>query len=359
MRFEESDQATAKALELDPALAESYNIRGISHYQRQLYDEALRLFEGYIAALPTLEKERIATGHSNRGNVLSCLNRVQEAIEAYKTAIASAPRSPRTYNTRIFLSDLYAGQSQFNEATEALNGLLALAPNYADAWYKRGVVRIQMGNPEGALEDFKTAVSTPRQFSQGLEASAYQDIQAEWYILEDVIENKSVLSKEPEDGDAFAMRALARIYYSKVDNRIAEIEKARKDLEQADSMLKGKTDQEATTFRIYYASNTIVVFQAGSGEFDKALKTKRLALRYPPSPEARFGMIFEAIQLVLGGYQSSTSDADKKKYIDQCFEFLNLAHELGFKNWQGLAELPAYQPLHSDPRWAEFLEKIK
>ncbi|MCA8939117.1 MAG: tetratricopeptide repeat protein, partial [Planctomycetes bacterium] len=358
-RYEDSDAATAKALELNPKNALALNLRGISHYQRKKYAEALELFERYLSALPPRNRSDIAIAHGNRGNALVFLDRREEAVEAYKTSIATAPKAAAVMQYRLYLSNILLAMGSHDDALKAIDELLEITPNNAYAWYKRALVQIGKGDPEGALQDFQAAISEPRKFSAQHEASAIQDIQRTWPILNDVIQNKDMLQIAPLTGDDFAVRALVRLYYASPEEISAATEKSIKDLQQADALLNGESSDEGTPFRIYYACDVIIKYFGDEGGFDTALVVKRLAMRYAPGIQAYHQLTFQGIGLALAACLEATTETEKKPYFDQCFEFLNLALESGFTNWQGMAEAPAYQPLHSDPRWAEFLEKIK
>jgi serine/threonine protein kinase/TolB-like protein/Tfp pilus assembly protein PilF len=151
--------AAARALELDPGLAESHAALGFIRYQyewnwagaAQAYERALALNENY------------ATGHQWYSSFLSSFGRAQEAIEHAERASELDPVStPISTNLGAVL--YYA--RRYPEAARQFQKALELNPNSPGVYAHLGMAYEQLGQPDKALTAYARAVALSDESTQ-------------------------------------------------------------------------------------------------------------------------------------------------------------------------------------------------
>ncbi|MFB2917865.1 trypsin-like peptidase domain-containing protein [Aerosakkonema funiforme] len=274
--YKDAVEAFDKAIQINPDLAIAYYARGMALRDWGKYQEALSSFEEATqkkdklyeawrersSLLLVLQRNDEALSSINRaiklksndfalyllqGEVLKTLNRYQESENAYRLAIdinslpqayisrgyirsirgnktgaisdfdkaiEINPKSADAYLARaIFhydnLEDVEAGEADFAKA-------IAIKPNYAEAYYRRGSLRYNWENYQGAIEDYNQVIAifpeyAAAYYDRGL---AYRQIGEKQKALADL--NKAAeLSKESENQD----------FYQQTVKRIEEINK--------------------------------------------------------------------------------------------------------------------------------------
>ncbi|MDM0045811.1 tetratricopeptide repeat protein [Variovorax dokdonensis] len=99
-------------------------------------DQALMKAEANLASNPRDPQMRFL-----RGVILTDQGRKQEAIDAFTELTREYPELPEPYNN---LAALYASQSQFDKAREALEAALKANPNYATARENLGDIYVRL-----------------------------------------------------------------------------------------------------------------------------------------------------------------------------------------------------------------------
>ncbi len=149
------DLATAEScyravLARDPNMFDALHMLGLVHAMREQYAEAEMLMGQALAVNP-----RSAVAHSNRGNVLSELRRLPEALAEYDAAIALRPEYPDAHSNRgLVLQDL----GRLEEALVSYDQALALNPNHVDALYNRANALRELKRLEEALASYDAAL---------------------------------------------------------------------------------------------------------------------------------------------------------------------------------------------------------
>ncbi len=113
-----------------------------------------------VPALMTdvLEKQRsdadMAHAYFYLGNYYDVRSEDEEALKNYNLAVSRNKNYLLAYNNRAILLGKHRN---FNQAIEDLTTAISLKPDYAEAWYNRGVAYYQMGEKEKACGDWQKA----------------------------------------------------------------------------------------------------------------------------------------------------------------------------------------------------------
>ena len=174
-----------RILELDPAIAEIHNNRGLVLERLGRHADAVESYNRALALNPDL-----GNVHANRGNALRRLGRHDEAFTAYDRALALAPdlaeawlgrgnalcevnrpeealaAYDRTLASSHDLAHAWLGRgnalSQLKRSGESLTAYekaLALKPDFAEAWLGCGNARRDLGRHDEALTAFDRALA--------------------------------------------------------------------------------------------------------------------------------------------------------------------------------------------------------
>ncbi len=170
----------SQAIQINIHDAKSYNKRGLTLYQIGRLEEAINDYSQAIRINPNL-----AVAYKNRAEARSHLGDNQGAIEDYTQAIKINPDYADAYKNRgiaryllgtppvfsqaikINPQDALAYKNRgnarsdlgdFQGAIEDYTQAIQINPNYIDAYYNRGNARFDLGDFEGAFEDYTQAI---------------------------------------------------------------------------------------------------------------------------------------------------------------------------------------------------------
>ncbi|MCZ6652232.1 MAG: protein kinase [Planctomycetota bacterium] len=149
--LKEADQASRKALELDPQLAEAHVARGLAASLNKQYDEARREFETAIRQNPELFE-----AHYFYARSLFAEGKLGEAAQLFEQA---SQRRPEDYvapsllgNVNIALGHQEEAQAAYRRSVSAAEKHLELFPEDGRALYMGAVGMVQLGQCDRALE---------------------------------------------------------------------------------------------------------------------------------------------------------------------------------------------------------------
>jgi TolB-like protein/Flp pilus assembly protein TadD len=149
--LEKAEEASRKALELDPDLAEAHVARGLAVALKKQYAEAEREYETAMRLDPNLFEARYFYGR-----VCQAQGKLDEAARLFEQACHLRPDD---YQPATHLGSLYAGlgrkadtQAACHRAVEVVVKHVALHPDDARAWYLGAVVWCQLGEAARGLE---------------------------------------------------------------------------------------------------------------------------------------------------------------------------------------------------------------
>ncbi|WP_414572723.1 tetratricopeptide repeat protein [Nostoc sp. CCY 9925] len=178
--YEQAIADYSQAIQINMNDAKSYNKRGLSLYQIGRLQEAINDYTQAIRINPNL-----AVAYKNRAEARSHLGDNQGAIEDYTQAIKINPDYADVYKNRgiaryllgtppvfsqaikVNPQDAVAYKNRgnarsdlgdFQGAIEDYTQAIEINPNYIDAYYNRGNARFDLGDFEGAFEDYTQAI---------------------------------------------------------------------------------------------------------------------------------------------------------------------------------------------------------
>ncbi|MBN4004353.1 tetratricopeptide repeat protein [Nostoc sp. LPT] len=170
----------SQAIQMNLHDAKSYNKRGLALYQLGRLEEAINDYTQAIRINP-----HVAITYKNRAEARSHVGDNQGAIEDYTQAIKINPHYADTYKNRGIARYLLGSQpgfpqaikinpqdaiaykkrgnarsdlGDFEGAIEDYTQAIQINPSYADAYYNRGNARSDLGDFEGAIEDYTQAI---------------------------------------------------------------------------------------------------------------------------------------------------------------------------------------------------------
>ncbi|MDE6640409.1 MAG: tetratricopeptide repeat protein [Acetatifactor sp.] len=120
-------------------------------------------YEGALEELAAAEEagENLRLIERSRGIAYMGLTDYGQAAEAFLRSLAHSNGFLQNidFDTNYYLAAAYTKDGRYSEAEDAYNAILALRPDEEDAYFLRGNVRMNLGNFQGAKEDFDKVLS--------------------------------------------------------------------------------------------------------------------------------------------------------------------------------------------------------
>jgi Tfp pilus assembly protein PilF len=153
-QYEQTISLYEQALRRDPKnhlllidLARAYGLRYRLPEAEQMLDRALRLY-------PKSGKVRSMVAAS-----FVMIGRPAQAIEHYRRALELDPQHPESASIYAELTTLYEQDRKLDEAREAVEKALALAPKRPDALYKQALLRIRQGEGDAGIRQLEELIA--------------------------------------------------------------------------------------------------------------------------------------------------------------------------------------------------------
>jgi tetratricopeptide (TPR) repeat protein len=140
-----------QALSIESNNSEATRLSGVLYALRGEHTHALRIFERVIKLTP-----RSSIAHSNKGNVLKELNKLDEAISSYNKAISLKPDYAEVYSNK---GNALQALGRFEEAIECHEKAIELQPNYYQAENNKGNALYELQRFLDAIKCFDKAIS--------------------------------------------------------------------------------------------------------------------------------------------------------------------------------------------------------
>jgi Flp pilus assembly protein TadD len=144
-----------RSLAMDGNDAETWYAMGRLHYTQGRYGDALTCFQKTIALNP-----RSVKGENNMGLAYEALNRNDDAVEAYRMALAWQKDDPAPSEQPLLnLAILLLHRNQLAEAEQLLEQAAKIAPKEPRIHENLGQVYQRAGRPADAVNQFGVAVT--------------------------------------------------------------------------------------------------------------------------------------------------------------------------------------------------------
>jgi tetratricopeptide (TPR) repeat protein len=147
-RLPEAIQSYRRATLIDPRLDIALYNLGTALEEQGTYAEAIAVYERLCAGRAN------APAQAGRGNCLVALGRTEEAIAAYRDAIALDPAQAGAHAN---LGAMLLQRQEFAAALDSVERAIALQPHHAEANLNKGIILNELGRPEEALAAFDRA----------------------------------------------------------------------------------------------------------------------------------------------------------------------------------------------------------
>jgi Flp pilus assembly protein TadD len=150
----DADQWMSRALAMDANDAETWYAMGRLRYTQGRYSDALTCFEKTLALNP-----RSVKGENNLGLAYEALNRNDDAVRAYRTAIGWQKDDPAPSEQPLLnLAILLQHRNQLPEAQQLLEQAATIAPKEPRIHENLGQVYLHTDHAAAAVKEFADAV---------------------------------------------------------------------------------------------------------------------------------------------------------------------------------------------------------
>ena len=328
-------------------------------------------------------------------------------VDALKIKLAIAPPVRARQNTEaydLYLQGLYLSNKSDEESLRKSLSLfqraLEIDPNFARAW--TGIAKVWMWLSDAYVEPLKAGQKWEEAASKAL-ALDERDAEARCYLGEakrvlhcdiagEDAELRRALESDPNCGPAYLFLALLRSGERRIDEALTAMEQARRldplspivssfasyiylgadQLENA--ITEGQRTAQLDPNYVYFESGAAAAYRE-KGEFEKAIKIYKKAEQISGIPitglavtyakmgkkaEAR-AILAQLIDLRRTRYFAADSIAEIYTALgekDEAFRWLDRAVAEHSAPLGGLAFRPEFRALHSDPRFAELLQRL-
>ncbi|APC05153.1 hypothetical protein AOC10_00710 [Polynucleobacter asymbioticus] len=151
MELDKAEALLNEALLLTPAHPDILRFLSVVAAHKSDYQTALSFIDKSIALAPFN-----GIAHSNRGNILKALGRLDEALDSHDEAIKLLPEYAEAYNNKAnVLQDLH----RYEESLLCYDKAIALEPTYIDAYCNKGNALEWLRRHEEAMENFNKATA--------------------------------------------------------------------------------------------------------------------------------------------------------------------------------------------------------
>jgi Flp pilus assembly protein TadD len=151
----DAERWMSQSLAMDSSDAETWYTMGRLHYTQGRYGDALTCFQKTLALNP-----RSVKGENNLGLAYEALNRNDEAVRAYRTAIAWQKDDPaQSEQPLLNLAILLLHRNQVDEAEQLLEQAAKIAPKEPRIHENLGQAYLRTGCVADAVKEFAAAVT--------------------------------------------------------------------------------------------------------------------------------------------------------------------------------------------------------
>ena len=215
-RYDEALADYARAIQLDPTLAQVYSNRGVAYDSLQRYDEALA---DYTRAIQL--DSAYAPAYNNRGVTYDNLQRYDKALADFTRAIQIDPTFAQAYSNR---GRTYTGLQRYDEALADFTRAIQLDPT-ATTYTNRGLTHARMRRYEESLADFTRAIQLDPAYVQACtnRGVAYERLGR---YDEAMADHTYAIQIDPTDAQAYYNRGVTYERLQRCDEALADFNRA-------------------------------------------------------------------------------------------------------------------------------------
>jgi predicted O-linked N-acetylglucosamine transferase (SPINDLY family) len=212
-----AEELIRRAIEVDPNVASAHSNLGNALKLLNRLEDALACYDKAIVLAPDF-----VLAFNNRGNALTELKRLEDALASYEKAIALKPDFAEAFNSRgIVLKEL----RRLDDALESYEKASALKPDYAEAFNNRGIVLKELKRLDDALASYDKAIALKPDT-----ADAYNNrgnALKELHRLDDALASYDrAIALKPDYADAFNNRGAALKELHRLDDALESYDRA-------------------------------------------------------------------------------------------------------------------------------------
>jgi tetratricopeptide (TPR) repeat protein len=183
------------------------------------YPEAIREFDAGLAIGP-----EDSDAYRGRGIALGMMGRYDDAVRDLDSAIVLMPNFAEAYHDRGLL---FAMSGRHERAVADFTCEVSLSPDAATAYYRRGLSLQALGRYEPALADFDKAKELRLDYPE-IHLACGECLVRTGRAEAAVAEYSRAIEVMPDDGAAYAGRAIADFYVRQYGRAWADVEAARR-----------------------------------------------------------------------------------------------------------------------------------
>jgi len=200
-----------------PNKARGHNNLGVNFEKLQRTDDAL---EEYKSAL-TFQPDYVQA-HNNLGVVYEKLGRLEEAVEEYKTALSLQPDFVEAHNN---LGNALEGAGRLDEALREYKTAIDINPAFSKAYYNLGLFYYHHAEPSKALPALEKAVQIDPDYAKARNnlGALYKDM---GQYDKAIHEYKTALSLQPDFAEAHTNLGIVYKLLGRLDEAVAEYQSA-------------------------------------------------------------------------------------------------------------------------------------
>jgi tetratricopeptide (TPR) repeat protein len=329
--FKEAIADFASALEIDPKFAGAYCNRGDARRDSGDTEGALKDYGQAIEF-----DHRSATAYNNRAMLEQSLGRFPEALADFDQAVKAEPKFAEAWTNRSTLRRLQP-QPDLKAALADAEKAIELNPQFAAAYSARGYIKLESGDPAGALDDFDKAVSYKPDLVHLAQAYTGQGMalrRARKDLNAAIDAFDKAIRANPQYYEAYAARGLAKQEAKEFRDAIADYTQAI----ELNGKLAGLYHNRAVSYSAYgddYNAKSLIHRKtnptAADDEENEAKKQWKLALKdfnKAIELDANIAQVYEQRGIVkhsLGDAEGAVADFDRaiKLKPDSAVAYIN------------------------------------
>lgn len=172
---------------------------GMASVEQLKYEEALTYFEAAQAA-----EENDVYVQRGMGLAYMGMTEYEQALVCFQTALNQGGNKPSDidYDMNYYMAVCYYKLGSYEEALSRYDAIIALRPKEVDAYYQRGLVKLEQGAYQDAVVDFDQAISLDTK-DYGLYIDIYSALKDHGYEQDGLVYLNKAMESEDKSISAY------------------------------------------------------------------------------------------------------------------------------------------------------------